>query len=130
MRLAASQFQLKFSPGPLTFVVSQIYQSQLIQECEGGLITEVICLRMMLSWHSVVQGCLQCLIVHFYLHFSGGQVSRAVVLNFLAFLQSLDHLINPVYSTAAQACCHSFAPWGESWGRPVAIVDVSRQRAP
>lgn len=91
-------------------------------------------LRMTSARHSVVQGHLRCLTVHFHLYFSGGQVSRGVVLNFPALLKSPDptsSLTNPVLqhsstNTLAQRCTV-----GESRGRTsFAVRDVSCRSAP
>jgi len=89
----------------------------------------VICLRMTLAWHSVVQGYLHCLTVQFHLHFSGDQVSRRVVANFLALLRTLDRLTDPVYSTAAQTRCHSIAPWGRAGSGPVLLLGTCHVEA-
>lgn len=76
--------------------------------------------------HSVVQGYLHCLTVHFCFCFPGGQVSRGVVLNFLALLQSLDRLTNTVFSRAAQTRCHSIAPWRRAGAGPVLLLGTCR----
>lgn len=83
-------------------------------------------LRMTSARHSVVQGHLRCLTVHFHLYFSGGQVSRGVVLNFPALLKSPDRLTNPVYSTAAPTLWRSVAPWGRAGAGPVLLLGMCR----
>lgn len=85
---------------------------------------------MTLAWHSVVQGYLHCLTVHFLFNFSGGKNSRGVVSNFLALLNSLNPFTNPVHCTAAQAHCHSIASWGRAGVKPVLLLGFVMSKCP